>query len=184
MTRARLMRAGRQAALQTSKPPTAPGMSSPCCPCAEVAAPFWMGVPVSSTRRRQLRLVSAEMVLLPCADFSLRRVPGCRWEVIGGTACYWMYCPHGKENQGVDQAPQRSMDQQHNLPQMHPWASAACFGPSACRQHAATPPSPLGATHPSPHSFPCSRLTCGPHRIPASRCSPPARLHACAASHS
>lgn len=36
-----------------------------------LSLPFWIGVPVSSTRRRQLRLASAEVVLLPCALFSL-----------------------------------------------------------------------------------------------------------------
>lgn len=38
----------------------------------DLSLPFCMGVPVSSTRRWQFRLVSAEMVLLPCALFSLR----------------------------------------------------------------------------------------------------------------
>lgn len=53
-------------------------------PC--LGPPFWMGVPVSSTRRRQFRLVSAEMVLLPWALFSLQARYGAEQRVRAGSA--------------------------------------------------------------------------------------------------
>ncbi len=55
--------------------------SQPC-----LGPPFWMGVPVSSTRRRQFRLVSAEMVLLPWALFSLQARYGAEQRVRAGSA--------------------------------------------------------------------------------------------------